>query len=82
MKKKKVPRGRPKLDCQVKQVRITLSLRTGEDNDLLSFFAGLPNGQRAAALKIALRAGGVNLFGVPVMSDDDLEQTIQDLVYG
>ena len=82
MKKKKGIRGRPKLDCLVKQVRITLSLRSGEDDDLLTFFTGLPNGRRAAALKIALRAGGVSLLETPPNSDNDLEQTIQDLVFG
>jgi len=82
VKKKKAIRGRPRLDCPVKQVRITLSLRSGEDDDLLTFFTGLPNGRRAAALKIALRAGGVSLLDVPTISDDDLGQTIQDLVFG
>ena len=81
MKKKRVPRGRPKLECHVKQVRVTLSLRTGEDDDLLAFFTGIPNGHRAAILKIALRSGGVNLFGAPATSDDDLGLTIQDLVF-
>jgi len=33
-------------------------------------------------LKIALRAGGVNLLGAPATSEDDLGLTLQDLVFG
>ena len=54
-------RGRPKLDCKVHQFRFTLSLREGEDDDLLFFFADISEWRRAAALKVALRAGGVSL---------------------
>jgi hypothetical protein len=78
----KAPRGRPKLECQVLQVRVTLSLREGEDDDLLMFFTGIPNGRRAAALKIVLRAGGVSLFSAAPKTNDDLDQTIQGLVFG
>lgn len=51
-------RGRPKLDCKVHQIRFTLSLREGEDDDLIFFFSDIPERRRAAALKTALRAGG------------------------
>ena len=78
----KAPRGRPKLECQVLQVRVTLSLREGEDDDLLMFFTVIPNGRRAAALKIVLRAGGVSLFSTAPKTNDDLDQTIQGLVFG
>ena len=47
--------------CHVRQIRFTLSLREGEDDDLLFFFADIPERRRAAALKTALRAGGVSL---------------------
>ncbi len=49
----KAPRGRPKLECPTSQVRITLSLRPGEDDDLLFFFAGTP--QPAARRRIEIR---------------------------
>lgn len=78
----KTPRGRPKLECQVKHIRVTFSLREGEDDDLLMFFTGIPNGRRAAALKIALRAGGISLFGEMPKANDDLDLTIQGLVFG
>jgi hypothetical protein len=75
-------RGRPKLDCKVHQVRFTLSLREGEDDDLLFFIADIPERRRAAALKAALRAGGVSLMAGSVSTTDDLDLTIQGLVFG
>jgi len=62
-------RGRPKLDCKVYQIRFTLSLREGEDDDLLF-------------LKTALRAGGISLKAGSVPITDDLDLTIQGLVFG
>lgn len=51
------PRGRPHLSCPVQQVRVTLCLRPGEDDDLAAFFAEIPPRMRAAAVKSALRSG-------------------------
>ncbi len=75
-------RGRPKLDCKVHQIRFTLSLREGEDDDLIFFFSDIPERRRAAALKTALRAGGVSLKAGSVSITDDLDLTIQGLVFG
>jgi len=75
-------RGRPKLDCKVHQIRFTLSLREGEDDDLLFYFSDIPERRRAAALKTALRAGGVSLKAGSVPTMDDLDLTIQGLVFG
>ena len=75
-------RGRPKLDCKVHQIRFTLSLREGEDDDLLFFFSDIPERRRAAALKAALRAGGVSLKAGSVPTIDGLDLTIQGLVFG
>lgn len=78
----KAPRGRPKLECRVTQVRVTLSLREGEDDDLLFFFTNIPNGRRAAMLKCALRTGQVHLGSASMPQEDDLDLTIEGLVYG
>jgi hypothetical protein len=75
-------RGRPKLDCKVHQIRFTLSLREGEDDDLLFYFSDIPERRRAAALKAALRAGGISLKARSVPITDDLDLTIQGLVFG
>ena len=75
-------RGRPKLDCKVYQIRFTLSLRDGEDDDLLFFFSEIPERGRAAAWKAALRAGCVSLKAGSIPISDDLDLTIQGLVFG
>lgn len=51
--------ARPKLDAAVVIVRLSLSLREGEDDDLIAFFASLPERHRARAVTTALRQGGV-----------------------
>ena len=50
-------RGRPKLTCQVKQLRTTISLREGEDSDLLMFFSRIPERMLANTIKAILKKG-------------------------
>ncbi len=50
-------RGRPKLTCQVKQIRTTISLREGDDSDLLMFFSCIPERMQAEMIKAILRKG-------------------------
>ena len=61
--------GRPRRDTVV--VRIALSLHPGEDDDLIDFFASLPDGGRAKAVVTALRTGNVNQVLVEEGLDDD-----------
>jgi uncharacterized protein with von Willebrand factor type A (vWA) domain len=51
--------ARPRLDCEVYPVKLTLSLREGEDDDLIAFFSRIPPRGRAKAVVTALRQGGV-----------------------
>ena len=51
-------RGRKKKEGVLKKYDIRLRLWEGEDDDLIAFLEGLPNGQRPAGLKLALRSGG------------------------
>jgi hypothetical protein len=51
--------GRPPLAAPARLFRLTLSLRPGEDDDLIAFFEELPAGSRARAVVTALRQGGV-----------------------
>jgi hypothetical protein len=39
--------------------QVFLRLREGEDDDLIAFFSRIPSGRRAAAVKTALRMGGI-----------------------
>lgn len=51
--------GRPPLTMKVHTIQVTLSLREGEDDDLLAFFGRHPPRQRARAVIAALRQGRV-----------------------
>jgi hypothetical protein len=75
-------RGRPPLACQVFTIHITLNLRDGEDDDLLRFFTNLPPRRRAAALKVALRAGGMAEPVGESAVDDELSEAAASLLFG
>lgn len=68
--------ARPKLTCERLEVRVHLWLRSPDDDDLIQFFQALPLRERANALKIALRAGGIQ----PVLEAEAEESKIDDLV--
>lgn len=75
-------RGRPPLQCQVFSIHVTLNLRDGEDADLLCFFTSIPPRRRAAALKAALRAGGMTASAVDSALDDELSEAVANLLFG
>lgn len=75
-------RGRPVLPGTVTQVHLTLILRTGRDDDLLQFFGSLPARRRVAAVKSALRAGGMVLSTSTETGDAELDEDFSDLVFG
>jgi hypothetical protein len=52
--------ARPPLLCEVVEIHLHLRLRRGEDDDLIRFFERAAPRQRGTALKMALRAGGLN----------------------
>ena len=61
--------GRPKKETVV--VRVKLRLHPGEDDDLIDFFASLPERGRARAVIGALRTGNINQVLVDEGIDDD-----------
>jgi hypothetical protein len=74
--------GRPPLDVPARLIRITLSLRPGEDDDLLVFFDRLPAGGRARAVVTALRQGGVGEAAVGAVFDEaELLAALDDLLF-
>ena len=62
--------GRPRLPPAV-CIGIKLTLRSGQDDDLLAFFASIPPAQRAAAVCQALRAGGMQTIQAGQSAEDD-----------
>ena len=59
-----------------------LRLRAGEDDDLIEFFRQIPARKRVAAIKTALRTGGMN-SALPCSdsdSDDELFSSLNDFL--
>ena len=52
--------GRPRLTVPSVHFHLSFRLRPGEDDDLIEFLSQVPLRQRASALKVALRAGGMS----------------------
>ena len=71
--KKTETRGRKKKDGVLKKYDIRLRLWEGEDDDLIAFLENLPDGQRPAGLKLALRSGDA-LSNLQSTKQDDEEE--------
>lgn len=63
--------ARPRFDGVIHTVRLSLRLREGEDDDLISFFEQLGERGRARAVVQALRNGGMVLTSDDVDDEDD-----------
>lgn len=59
---------------------VKLTLHPGEDDDLIEWFNGLPDGLRAASVKAALR-GGASL-ATASDDNDDLTSALDNLMAG
>ena len=77
----KARRGRPKSFYEVVVFRISLSLRKGEDDDLITFLADKRPRKRAIAVKTRLRSGRIENPEDLENQSGDLDQTIQGLVF-
>jgi hypothetical protein len=73
---KKNRAGRPKRETVV--VMVKLRLHPGEDDDLIDFFASLPDRGRARAVMTALRTGNISQVLVEEGLDDD--QMAEDML--
>ncbi len=72
--------ARPRSDTQALIVQVKLSLRPGEDDDLIAFFDRIPARLRVAAVKQALRSGGMTLQLDDLPSDDEVELALDGLL--
>ena len=77
--KKIETRGRKKKEGVRRLYRLSLLLWEGEDDDLITFLDGLPDGKRAAGIKFALRSGGALADLQPTDEDDDDEDLDFDM---
>ncbi len=62
--------GRPRTSSLIVVVRAVLSLREGEDDDLIAAFQSVPARKRAAYIKSAMRSGGLTIHHVDGLPDD------------
>lgn len=71
---------RQKLTSMVIVVRTSITLREGEDDDLLEVFLKVPARKRAAFIKAAMRQGGykVEIEGLP--DDSDLAANFENFI--
>lgn len=69
--------GRRRKEGRAWIVQIFLRLREGEDDDLIAFFRSIPPGRRAAAVRTALRMGGIPRADAP--SGPPEEEMLEDL---
>ena len=74
-------RGRRKAESPSIPFFIHLRLSEIEDADLINFFQSIPKRRRAAAIKSALRAGGMQSAGVEDAEDDEaLAASVDDFL--
>jgi hypothetical protein len=74
-------RGRHKAELPSIPFFIHLRLSEVEDDDLIKFFQSIPKRRRAAAIKSALRAGGMQSAGAEDAEDDEaLAASVDDFL--
>ena len=72
--------ARKKLEQRPIVVPLKLTLRIGEDDDLINFFSLVPDRLRAASIKQALRSGGMSVPLDNLPSDDEVEAALDGLL--
>ncbi len=72
--------ARRKLVEQPVVVQVKFRLHRGEDDDLLAWFEQIPARLRVAAVKAAIRGGGMNLNSEILPSDDEVERALDALL--
>ena len=73
------PRSARAASAQV--IRIKLRLYPGEDDDLISFFAGISQGLRAATVKRRLRDGNSATDATETGDEDSVLSMLDELVF-
>lgn len=72
--------SRKRLDGNALVIRTAITLRPGEDDDLITAFQRVPPRKFAAYIKAGLRSGGltVNIDGLP--DDSDLAESLESFL--
>ena len=73
---------RRKLTSKVHRFDINMTLREGEDDDLIAFFQSIPKNRRVRAVKTALRSGKLETdIETELPDDDELSSALDDLMF-
>lgn len=72
--------ARPRLAQRAVRIQVNMNLRPGEDDDLIAFFERIPLRLRVAAVKQALRSGGMSLQLDDLPSDYEVELALDGLL--
>ena len=68
--------GRPKATTLSLVIRAVLTLREGEDDDLIKVFQSVPARKRASFIKAAMRSGGLEIKLDDLPDDSDLADSL------
>ena len=72
--------GRPRSTSLALVIRAVLTLREGEDDDLIAVFQNVPARKRASFIKAAMRSGSlqVDMAGLP--DDSELAESLDSFL--
>jgi hypothetical protein len=75
-------RGRPRSPraASARIVNVKMRLYSGEDDDLIDFFASIPRRLRAAMVRQALRSGVQSSCGETLNREDELFEALEAFV--
>lgn len=72
--------GRPKATTLSLVIRAVLTLREGEDDDLIKVFQSVPARKRASFIKAAMRSGGLEIKLDDLPDDSDLTESLDNFL--
>ena len=72
--------GRPRSTTLAVVIRTVLTLREGEDDDLIAVFQNVPARKRAAFIKAAMRSGGLQVNVDDLPDDSELADSLDSFL--
>ena len=68
--------GRPRANTLAILIRASITLREGEDDDLIAVFQNVPARKRASFIKAAMRSGGLQVNMEDLPDDSELADSL------
>lgn len=73
-------RGRPRFNQMIVRINLKISLREGEDDDLIDAFQRVPARKRASFVKAAMRSGGLAVPIDDLPDDEELAESLENFL--